>query len=203
MLIHARIESSSVNGPGRRAVLFLQGCRLGCARCWNPRSHSFNGEVHSVLDLARWVSLCQQRAGVTGLTGLTISGGEPMHQVPELLQFLRLVQSAQPELSLGMFSGYAERELEAGAYWTLTPTDVVSRRQLWADLRRRLDFAVLGRYNEQLRILEPLRTSSNQQLRLYSTRFSESDFAGPEVEITIHGEGLVAITGFPTAGLPA
>jgi hypothetical protein len=102
-----------------------------------------------------------------------------------------------------MFSGYSERELDAGAYWTLTPTDADSRRALWAELRRRLDFAVLGRYNEHLRTLEPLRTSRNQELRLYSTRFIESDFASPEVEVTIHAEGLVAITGFPTAGLPA
>lgn len=30
MLVHARIDSSQVNGPGNRAVLWFQGCSLNC-----------------------------------------------------------------------------------------------------------------------------------------------------------------------------
>lgn len=199
MIVHARLDASNVNGPGLRAVLFVQGCRLGCKGCWNPRTHAFLGEIWGVKELARWIVHCRERSGVSGLT---FSGGEPMHQPPELLALAQQVRAAIPDLSFGMFSGYSERELDDGAYWTLAETDLDLRRSVWQELRSHLDFAVLGRYNDQQRIADPLRTSRNQILRLYSPRYSEADFGPPEVEVTIESE-LVSITGFPLAGLPA
>jgi anaerobic ribonucleoside-triphosphate reductase activating protein len=125
-----------------------------------------------------------------------------MHQAPELLALAQKVRAAIPELSFGMFSGYSERELDDGSYWTLAETDADLRRSVWEELRRHLDFAVLGRYNDQQPIADPLRTSRNQVLRLYSPRYSEADFGPPEVEVTIESD-LISITGFPLAGLPA
>lgn len=199
MLVHAQIDASGVNGPGRRAVLFTQGCQLGCKGCWNPRTHPLVGENFGVNELARWIVQCRERSGISGLT---FSGGEPMHQAPELLALAQKVRAAIPELSFGMFSGYSERELDDGSYWTLAETDADLRRSVWEELRRHLDFAVLGRYNDQQPIADPLRTSRNQVLRLYSPRYSEADFGPPEVEVTIESD-LISITGFPLAGLPA
>jgi len=31
---------SLVNGPGKRAVVWVQGCTLGCPGCFNPQTHS-------------------------------------------------------------------------------------------------------------------------------------------------------------------
>src|ERR1035438_2172467 len=53
MLIHAILPASRVNGPGLRAVLFVQGCSLACKECWNIRTHPFKGNdvpVANVLD---------------------------------------------------------------------------------------------------------------------------------------------------------
>ena len=55
MLIHALFPASHVNGPGNRAVVFVQGCRLGCASCWNPQTHEFKGADWSVPELAEWL----------------------------------------------------------------------------------------------------------------------------------------------------
>ena len=33
MLLHALIPASRANGPGLRAVVFFQGCSLGCPKC--------------------------------------------------------------------------------------------------------------------------------------------------------------------------
>ena len=66
------------------------------------------------------------------------------------------------------------------------------------------DFAVLGRFVATQPALSPLRTSANQSLRLFTQRYTEGDFdTTHEVEVTIEPAGLVQITGFPTAGLPA
>lgn len=199
MLVHARLSASSVNGPGRRAVLFVQGCRLDCKGCWNPRTHALAGENWGAEELARWIVHCREGSGISGLT---FSGGEPMHQSPELVTLVQKLRAAIPNLSFGMFSGYAERELDDGTYWTLAETGLDLRRSAWQELRSYLDFAVLGRYNVQQRMADPLRTSRNQVLRLYSPRYSEADFGPPEVEVTIESD-LISITGFPLAGLPA
>ncbi|MBY0375933.1 MAG: radical SAM protein [Bryobacteraceae bacterium] len=198
MLVHARTDASNVNGPGRRAVVFVQGCRLGCQGCWNPRTHALAGDKRGVDELARWIVHCRESSGISGLT---FSGGEPMHQAPELLALAQKVRAAIPDLSFGMFSGYSERELDDGSYWTLAETDADLRRSVWQELRLHLDFAVLGRYNDQQRTAEPLRTSRNQVLRHYSPRYTEADFGPPEIEVTIESQ-LVSLTGFPLAGLP-
>lgn len=198
MLVHARTDASSVNGPGRRAVLFVQGCRLNCRGCWNPRTHGLVGEKCGADELARWVLYRRERFGISGVT---FSGGEPMHQAPDLLALAQKVRVAIPDLSFGMFSGYSEHELDDGSYWTIAEADADLRRSVWQELRSHLDFAVLGRYNDQQRTADPLRTSRNQVLRLYSLRYTEDDFGPPEIEVTIEPD-LVSITGFPLAGLP-
>jgi hypothetical protein len=45
-----------------------------------------------------------------------------------------------------------------------------------------------------------MRTSANQVLTLFSSRYSESEFGEQTVEITIAADGLTRTTGFPTLG---
>ena len=52
MLLHALIPASRANGPGLRAVVFFQGCTVGCVGCWNPRTHPFHGPEVTVDALA-------------------------------------------------------------------------------------------------------------------------------------------------------
>lgn len=199
MLIHALFPASHVNGPGNRAVVFVQGCRLGCAGCWNPQTHAFKGADWSVPELAEW--LCARQAANL-IDGVTFSGGEPTHQIGEVVELIKGLRRGMPDLSIGMFSGYSEQELQAGSYWTRESLDRATRTHRWEALRGLLDFAVLGRFNHRLPLLDPLRTSRNQQLHLYSTRYSEADFEAPQVEVMIEPHGLVEITGFPVSGLP-
>jgi anaerobic ribonucleoside-triphosphate reductase activating protein len=200
MFIHARLDASRVNGPGCRAVLFVQGCRIGCRNCWNVLTHPDSGAEFSVQELADWILRlwCDRR-----INGVTLSGGEPMHQVAELCELIEGVKTDAPGISIGMFSGYYERELENGCYWTRSRLSSGDRSHLWQRLQLSLDFGVLGRYVPALATLEPLRTSSNQSLRLFTPRYTQADFTAPEVEVTLGADGFVQITGFPTAGLPA
>jgi len=116
MRIHAFLECSLVNGPGRRAVLWVQGCRLACRNCWNTKSHSIAaGCPVSTRDLARRV-LREYKAA--RIEGLTVSGGEPLHQITEVLRLLRHLKREAPDLSAGLFSGYTEHELQQGRFQT-------------------------------------------------------------------------------------
>src|ERR1039458_10044414 len=121
MLLHALIPASRANGPGLRAVVFFQGCSIGCAKCWNPKSHYFQGQKVTVDAIAEDVLRARQEHS---LEGVTFSGGEPMQQADSLLGLMHSLRQQAPELSFAMFSGYAEHELDQCQYliWGNTPS---------------------------------------------------------------------------------
>lgn len=199
MLIHALVPGSRVNGPGFRAVVYFQGCAVGCRLCWNPATHSFSGEERSIEAVTAIVLSAHQERS---LEGVTFSGGEPMQQAEDLLGLMKSIRDRQPALSFGMYSGYSEHELASGRYWCRTELPRVARQELWTSIRRHLDFAVLGRYVAGRPSALPLRTSANQRLELYSNRYREQDFEPQEMEVHIGESGLVQVTGFPVAGAP-
>jgi anaerobic ribonucleoside-triphosphate reductase activating protein len=199
--VHSLLEASRANGPGQRAVIWLQGCSLGCPGCWNPATHvRSTGSAWAADELLAWLESVRSR---TKISGLTISGGEPLEQAPGLVQLVELVRRQFPDLSSGLFSGYSETELNRGVYVCFPAASAAEKRELWQRIRRTLDFAVLGRYNALAPSNDPLVTSKNQRLQLYSSRYSPADFDPQLVEVTIDGYGLVQVTGFPVSGAVA
>ena len=199
MLIHGFVAHSQVNGPGVRAIVYLQGCNLGCAGCWNPATHAFTGRSRETQDVAEQVATAHQTHAIDGVT---FSGGEPMQQAPDLLDLIRLLKGERPEISIGMYSGYTERELDSGRFWTRHGIAQEARCRVWEDIKLHLDFAVLGRFVAARPSQLPMRSSANQVLRLFSDRYREEHFTPLEFEVNIESAGLVQITGFPLAGLP-
>src|ERR1019366_8446013 len=200
MLLHALIPASRANGPGLRMVVFFQGCKIGCVGCWNLKTHQFHGEKITVDAVAQEVLRARQEHA---LEGITFSGGEPMQQADSLLRMIQCLRYQAPELSFGMFSGYAEHELAKGQYWIWGDNSSEQhRKQLWEEIRGTLDFAILGRFNQDQPSSLPLRTSRNQALRLFTDRYSHVDFSEQLTEISIRDDGQVELTGFPTLGLP-
>ena len=200
MLLHALICASRANGPGLRAVVFFQGCSIGCVRCWNPKSHRFRGTEITVDAVTQQV--LRARA-LYGLEGITFSGGGPMQQADSLLGLLHSLHQQASELSFGMFSGYAERELDQGQYWIWGDgSSEQHRKRLWQEIRACLDFAVLGRFNQVQPGTMPLRTSRNQVLWLFTDTYAPADFSEQLTEVNINEGGRAEITGFPTLGSP-
>lgn len=193
--IHSRLEQSRVNGPGSRAVIWLQGCSLNCPGCWNPLSHSIEaGIAVEIASVVEWVTDLQS---IRLIDGLTISGGEPMEQAGALLALLQALRLRVPELSIGVFSGYTETELARGAFLSRDAHPPSHQADLWRAIRHHLDFAALGRFNGHRPSNQPLVSSQNQALLLLSSRYSASDFSPLSVEFTIDSQGITQITGFP------
>ena len=199
MLIHGFVAHSRVNGPGVRTVVYFQGCNLGCSGCWNPATHAFTGLSREATKIAEQIASANRTHAIEGVT---FSGGEPMQHAPDLLDLIGLLKLERPEISIGMYSGYSERELDSGQFWTRQSIEPEIRRQIWDDIKRHLDFAVLGRFAAAKPSKLPLRTSANQVLRLFSHRYHEEEFKPLEFEVQIESEGFVQITGFPLSGLP-
>jgi anaerobic ribonucleoside-triphosphate reductase activating protein len=140
-------DESSVDGPGLRFVLFVQGCPHRCPGCHNPQTHAFQGgtlmDVEEVLARTRLNPL---------LDGLTLSGGEPFEQAEALAP---LAEKAREEgRSVVTYTGYRYEEL-------LEPPC----RQGWLRLLEATDILVDGRFEAELRTeVLPFRGSSNQKL---------------------------------------
>src|ERR1035441_2621411 len=200
MLVHTIMPASRANGPGLRCVVFVQGCNLGCPGCWNHWGHAFRGTEFAVGTVLAEVVIRHRQYSVEGVT---FSGGEPMQQADDLAALLEGLRSTLPRLSIGMFTGYSEEELETGRYFTRHGVERDQRVALWRSIRSQLDFAVMGRYDRLQPSLAPLRAIPNQALRLFSARHTDMDFSVQTVEITIAADGLTRITGFPTLGNPA
>ena len=200
MLLHALIPASRANGPGLRAVVFFRGCKLHCVGCWNPNSHHFHGGDIKVDAVVQEVLRAHQEHT---LEGITFSGGEPMQQADSLLGLMHSLRRQAPGLSFGLFTGYAEHELDQGQYWIRGDgSSEQRRRRLWKRIRACLNFAILGRFNQAQPSNMPLRTSCNQVLRLFTNRYCPADFSEQLTEVSIHEDGRAVGTGFPTLGLP-
>lgn len=200
MLLHGFVPISRANGPGCRAVIWFQGCSLHCPGCFNSRTHAFEGVPTDNTEIVERVLALHETGEIEGVT---FSGGEPMQQAQSLLEVLERLRADRliSRLSFGMFTGYTLAELNAGRYFTFE--DCRDKLQLWPEIRKRLDFAVAGRYNRHIPATLPLRSSGNQQLHLFSERYQESDFEEQIVEISIGEEGGAIVTGFPVLGVPA
>jgi pyruvate formate lyase activating enzyme len=82
-MINGRIHSiqslGTVDGPGVRFVVFLQGCLLRCSCCHNPDTWEINGgHEKSSIEIVSKAERFKEYFGKEG--GITISGGEPLLQ---------------------------------------------------------------------------------------------------------------------------
>ena len=69
----------TVDGPGVRFVVFMQGCALRCGCCHNPDTWELSGgNEFSAEEVFKKVLRCRGYFGKQG--GLTVSGGEPLLQ---------------------------------------------------------------------------------------------------------------------------
>jgi anaerobic ribonucleoside-triphosphate reductase activating protein len=194
MYIHNLIESTSSNGPGRRAGVWFAGCSLKCHGCWNAETHRHGGGKYVTVE-----DLAQQILSIDGIEGVTFSGGEPIQQAPSLARLVERLKTARPDFSIGMYTGYTEKELDEGSFeWHVSPMVFPGSPILWKIIKRHLDFAVMGRYNQLQRTSElSLRGSANQKVVFFSDRYNEASLKPQYVEITIAPGGVTKLTGFP------
>ncbi len=103
------IPDSTVDGPGIRTVVFMQGCIHNCPGCHNPQTHDINaGEEITPRELAKMVlkDISANHAG------LTLSGGDPFLQDVELCEMLEFVKKRMPELNIWAYTGYLFEQIK-------------------------------------------------------------------------------------------
>ena len=77
--VHSLESFGSVDGPGVRFVVFLQGCALRCKYCHNPETWAEGGTEWTVDALSSGCGATATTGARRG--GITVSGGEPLRQM--------------------------------------------------------------------------------------------------------------------------
>lgn len=105
--IHSLESFGTVDGPGIRFVVFLQGCKLRCLYCQNPDTWIENSGSETTVDelskkIVRYKPYFDSSNG-----GVTISGGEPLLQAQFVLELFTSLKKEGIHTCLDT-SGYSQ-----------------------------------------------------------------------------------------------
>lgn len=88
--IHSCESFGTVDGPGIRYVLFMQGCPMRCMYCHNPDTWDVSGG-HSV-EASEVIAEYKLNSAFYKKGGITVTGGEPLMQLDFLLELFNLAK---------------------------------------------------------------------------------------------------------------
>jgi anaerobic ribonucleoside-triphosphate reductase activating protein len=189
---------------------------LGCPGCFNPETHSFNGGQSIEIE-----TLCHQIMALgQEIEGITISGGEPLHQTAAIAALLRRLRR-QTSLSTILFTGFTWAEIvpgkaprghghdHEGAAGPLWPgpgreeSNGPAAAATWAgDAGKRpevlayVDVLIAGRYLRSRRLARDLRGSANKTIHFLTGRYTLADLQSvPAAEVVITPEGETLLSG--------
>jgi len=173
-------------GPGRRAILWVQGCLMHCPGCVTPRMQPLIDRVW--FDVAE---LAEILGSIRDIEGVTVVGGEPFLQARALAQLFALLRT-RCRLTTMVYSGYTLDSLIASAL---------------ASVQRLLgltDILVDGPYRPELDFSQKWRGSENQIIHFLTPTYREWQWVlqarERDIEIHVDGSGGALILGIPPRG---
>lgn len=90
--IHSFESFSTVDGPGVRYVIFLQGCPLRCKYCHNRDTRDVHlGELYDAESIVEKILNYKEYMGEDG--GVTVSGGEPLLQIDFVIDLFKRLKA--------------------------------------------------------------------------------------------------------------
>jgi len=171
------IKYSYVNGPGKRFVVWLQGCEKECPGCFSTDTWDKNGgyeiEVNDLIDEIP-----------NDIEGIAITGGEPLLQMEALKCFLFNYNVREPNKSIVLFSGFT--------YGVVRSAD--------SHIVKYIHLLIAGPLyqNETNLAYKKWKGSNNQTLHYFSNKIDYNILNETPYEIHIAADGQSKLmTGFP------
>lgn len=171
--VHDICEYSRANGPGVRAVVWTQGCSIGCPGCFNQSTHSDGtGKLYDPVSLG-------EELGKLKVDGLTVSGGEPLEQPKQVLELVNSYRRFSQGTTL-LFTGFT--------------IAAILKNDLKRQALLQFDAAITGPY-----IKDSNEIWKGKKLALISNRIKPEELHPQrKVELTIGNEDILHVSGFPT-----
>lgn len=109
--IHSYESMGTVDGPGLRFVIFMQGCNFKCLYCANPDTINLNGGTEiSDDEIFQMVFDMKPYFGRRG--GVTFSGGETTLQARELIPLIKRFKQAGIHTCIDSNAGVWNKDVE-------------------------------------------------------------------------------------------
>lgn len=175
------VDQSEVNGPGYRAVVWVQGCPRECSGCFNPDSWSF--EVNQLIAVD---TIAENILSNPNNTGVTFSGGEPFWQATALASLARKLKAAG--LNVMSFTGFTLKQLQSES---APPSS--------QELLEQLDILIDGPFVESQAINSPMSpvSSRNQRVHVFNPALEDQiTWASDQIEVHILKDGNRIVTGY-------
>lgn len=175
------VDQSEVNGPGCRAVVWVQGCPRECPGCFNPESWPFEANQLISVD-----AIATNILSNPNNTGVTFSGGEPFAQASALAAVARKVKAAG--LNVMSFTGYTLKQLQSES----APPGA-------EELLAQLDILIDGPFVQSLAVNSPISpvSSSNQNVHIFNPALQDQiTWASDQIEVHILKDGDRIVTGY-------
>ena len=152
--INNYIPISTVEGPGKRFVIWTQGCSLRCTGCAN--SHMWNKSNGKIYNTKEIINLIKKYSNQ--IEGITFLGGEPLEQIEPVSEISKAVQKIG--LSVLLFTGYNYSEIESNTKFQ--------------ELVKYLDILIDGKFDiDKIDYSRAWVGSSNQNYYFLSNKYSE------------------------------
>ena len=148
---YLKITSPDIeNGTGCRVTLWIPGCGRNCLDCHTPWTHDYNQGEEFTNEAFKYLCSILDKPYISGLT---ISGGDPLMQsddvLNELLDLIKTIKRLYPNKNIWIYTGYTLEELSV----------------LQKEVVKHCDYAVIGPYMKELRDTTlAFRGSSNQEI---------------------------------------
>ena len=173
------IDESAVNGPGCRAVIWVQGCMRECPGCFNPNSWSF--EINQLMSID---NLVEKVTSNPHHEGVTFSGGEPFWQASALADLARKLKIQG--LNIMSYTGFTLERLQS-EYAPAGSQDLLSQ----------LDILIDGPYLRSQAINAPNSpvASSNQRIHVFNPALKDRiNWVTDTTEIHVLRDGSRVVT---------
>ena len=136
------------NGIGLRVTLWLQGCSHHCFNCQNPMMWDENGGKKFDETVKEQLFELLSKPYIKGLT---LSGGDPLYSIKDLVPLLEEVKTNFPEKNIWLYTGFTFKQILINKY-----------------LRQVLDYVdviVDGKFDNELKDISiAFRGSTNQNI---------------------------------------
>lgn len=110
--VHSYESMGTLDGPGLRLVVFLQGCPFRCKYCANPDTIDAVGEA-TLTDPEEIVRMAVDQKPFFGKRGgITFSGGEPTVQARELIPLFERLRVEELHIALDTNGAIVSPEVE-------------------------------------------------------------------------------------------
>lgn len=149
------VRVSEVNGPGKRSVIWVQGCHKRCPGCWNQDYLKFGSEWQ-LTPQELFNTVKEMTAHFSEIEGVTFSGGEPFAQAEAVANAATLFK--KEELSIMSYSGYTREEIQIN-------------NEAQTKLLGLLDILVDGEYVMEQQCNRLWRSSLNQKVHFLTDRY--------------------------------